>query len=61
MAAEADQLGVRPSVGKNARVDEIVVENDIGSPQTFDAPPCYQAGIAGAGADEIDFADGIEW
>ena len=43
-------------MGQDPRIDQVVVEHDIGARQALDAAQRQQAGIAGSAADDVDFA-----
>ena len=58
MPAKADELGLARGLGQDARIDQIVVQHDVGARQALGAAQRDQAGIAGSAADDVDFAGG---
>src|SRR5262249_18616219 len=54
---ETDQLSARARVDQNLRIDQVVVQYDVGLRQALAAAQCDQAGIARSAADQKNFAD----
>jgi hypothetical protein len=51
--AHVDRLRVGPGVAEQSRVDQVVVQNDVGHRQALHAAHGDEAGVPRAGADEI--------
>src|SRR5262249_691186 len=51
---DADSPGARRCEIEEARVDELVVDDEVGPGQTFGSPQRHQARIARPGADEVN-------
>jgi hypothetical protein len=54
--AAIDDFRGRRRVAQQFAADQSVINHDFSAPEQLDAPQGAQAGIAGAGADEIDNA-----
>ncbi len=55
--AQADQFGPGPGVRERRRIDQVVVEDQVGAAETFGGAEREKPGIAGSGAGEIDPAE----
>lgn len=59
MSAETNPLGVGPRVAQDQRVDQIIVQHDIGPPQALDTAQRDQTGITWARPDDVHSSNGF--
>jgi hypothetical protein len=55
---DVDKAGARVGEGEDVGGDQAIVEDDVGSLEKLDGAEGKEGGVAGAGPDEVNVADG---